>query len=253
MEATVQKLVDSIGNLIESQTQLGKKFELAFVKLEEKQAALELQVSHLTDLVNSFLDQSKSNPPPPINPDTRSHLSATEAAFAAAYTVAANRPQHEAKAQRMVILNVTERPTERETAEADQQLVKSIVESLNLKDLNDAFNADAVHFHRHPRERPEKQAGDTRPYRRPLKIELGDIMLRNQVLDRIRFSGKPAALRPFPGSYVRRDMTYDELKIERAQKIKSHELNTIAGQVEYGVRDLELIKYSRPRPFTRRN
>ena len=73
--------------------------------------------------------------------------------------------------------------------------------------------------------------------------------LRNKTLYHLR-TVKPTILR-IDRVFVRRDLTDDELDLEKTNRKRCHQMNMNAGQIQFGMRDTEIIRYSKPRPFAK--
>ena len=98
-------------------------------------------------------------------------------------------------------------------------------------------------FHRHS----GVHAKDDGTSKRPIEITLPTTEHRNALLQKVRAAKRSRLLLPFPGSYVRRDLTESELGLEREVKRIAVRRNLEFGKLKWGVRDIELIEYKTPR------
>ena len=243
----IPSLILSIKDLVISQSELTTTLKASLASLKERTKSLETEVAALREVIEEL--KSRPSPPTVPSPDhSSSHLSTEEAALSAALRVEAQRTTLESKSKRFVVMRVPEAPTEQETARNDQKLLEDIVNELHIPALTDAMNAGEIEMHRHPRQR-NPNATD---HARPIKVDVGSQQLRNIVLSKLR-SGRMNTFSGYPRTiFCRRDLTEDELRIERANRIRCHEMNTLAGSIVYGMRDTEIIKYFTPRPFAKR-
>lgn len=221
----------------------------------ERMESRQKEILHRLDTLEQSL---LTRPPPPQQviappglPLPSSAPSAMDVAYVAAVRVAADRKTIEEKATRLVGISIPEGGSKEETAAKDQQLIAELVKELAIPELSRVFESGELTFHRHPLVPSPSLSPSTRASRRPLKVQLPSAELRNTTLDAIR-RRRPSCLKQLEGAYWRRDLTVPELALERLAKEEAHKLNSEAGMVVAGVRDTNVYRYSKPRPFTHR-
>lgn len=137
----------------------------------------------------------------------------------------------------MVVIGSKECENPAESVANDEKLVESLVEYSGDPLVKKAWEDGLIRHHRHPKE--------SKPNRRPLKIELPSKTLRDSLLNGIR--GKPGRPSPLPApSFIRRDLTPHQLQLEREAREEVRKKNVEAGSLSFGLRDYSVITYSRP-------
>ena len=189
-------------------------------------------------------------------PSPSSTIDQSNLVYAAVVKATVDKPTIESKAKRLVVISLPEAESAEATAAADSTLVRELVEELKIDEFSAAYAASQVKFHRHPVMLPGPSSSSSvasvaKKSRRPLKIEVPSADLRSLILSAVR-RRRPACLKPYDGAYIRRDLTAPELVLERQAKETVRMLNREAGEVAYGVRDTEVYKYPKPRPFSER-
>ena len=182
----------------------------------------------------------------PLSPSTPlSPADVNDAALRAALLVERNRTVLQSKATRIVFVGKPEKNTPAETAKSDEEFIATLVKELAIPALSDAMAAGRLQHHRHPAHAHPRSDG--RPLARPLKFDLCDPSLRDLVLDRIRSRDRPSVMSTV--RYARRDLSLEELDLERKAKQEARKLNEQLGQIVWGVQDIKLRRFSKPRPF----
>ena len=244
----IPALISSNKELVKSQSDLTTTLKASLNALKERTKALEDEVSNLRLAVEELRakpDSPSTVPPHPLS--VTAHLSPEDAALSAALRVETQRSTLESKAKRFVIMRVPEERTEDGTAAKDQKMLEEIIGELNIPSLTTALENGDIEMHRHPRQRNPLN----KQHFRPIKVDVGNPQLRNIVLSKIRGT-RLNSLTGFPRTvYCRRDLTEDELRLERMNRARVHEMNTAAGSIVYGMRDTEIVKYFVSLPFAK--
>lgn len=181
----------------------------------------------------------------PTSPST--YLTPDQIRFASALELERNRASMERKRERAVILNIPELDDVCKSTARDEKLVDSIIRELQIPELTAHYDKNMIGFHRHGK---VIRREDGLPSMRPIKLDIADKTLRDTFLRGVASRGRKLdALVNFPRAYIRRDLTKEELDLEHAARRRAFDLNQVAGKIEYGVRDLKVIKYIKPREF----
>lgn len=237
----------------------------------------ETQKSILTQLAgydaqfkSIFSTLASLSPPNPLSPSTTvvspsfptstSPSANANVTYAAIVKATLDRQKIEEKATRLVAIGLPEGTTEEATKEMDCKLVQELAAELNVPQFVAALAANQVNHFRHgafsgvyaqSSSSSPSSASHSRSRRRVLKLQLPSAELRTLVLEAIR-RRRPDCLKQHRGAYWRRDLTEPELILEREAKATAKALNQEAGRIEYGVRDINLYKYPKPRAFSDR-
>lgn len=215
------------------------------VQLSLTVTTLVSKIDGLIDTVKSLTEVITASNRPSSAKDTSAFPSPPSPVLAhSAYEAAASALRDanmiEEKATRAVIVGLTEATTTHGSLKTDQEIVQGMCEWSDDKEVKKAFAEGTVQFHRHPPSAP--------PNRRPLKIQFPSKEVRDRFLSGIRRKGgRPPPLKNHTGSYVRRDLTPTELRIEREKKEQIRKLNLASGHITYGLRDTDIITYRNPR------
>ena len=235
----VERLLVSLETMVQSQMAL-------ITSLTDRQSNLEQKFTELLDrLIPLLSNSSQPTPPASVEPS----INPTYAAMAAAYRVEATRDVLESKKQRLVVLNLPEKDTPEQTSASDEKFLESLVSELNVPSFTAAYHSGSISHHRHEGRKP--LPGERKSTKRPLKIDVKDGVLRDAVLRAVARAGRMQII-DFPGCYVRRDYSPDELKLESEAKKRAWQMNTNAGEIQFGVREFEVIRFSHARPFSRK-
>lgn len=223
LSGELSDLILSIKELVKSQAEFTSTIRSAIDEISDQTKAMKLEIAALRDIVMKIAAPHSAVPlPVPLTGVSSivSHLSPQEIAMSAALRVESQRLTLENKSRRMVIMRLPEQATESQTSTQGNQTVEQIVKELDMPDFSRAFTDGKVSHHRHPRERNPTR--DYAKHPRPLKIDLSDPHLRNSVLHQLRTTRIPA-LR-YDRLFCRRDLSEDELNLERANRKKAHEM-----------------------------
>lgn len=105
---------------------------------------------------------------------------------------------------------------------------------------------EKVSFHRHPLEKKEGSRD------RPIKIQFLNQKDRDSFIHHVRHS-QACRLSGSYHAFVRRDLTMEELEVDRSMRREAGKRNAEVGQLEFVVRDLRIVRLSNPRPLPPRS
>uniref|UniRef100_A0A4X3PCI6 Endo/exonuclease/phosphatase domain-containing protein n=1 Tax=Pristionchus pacificus TaxID=54126 RepID=A0A4X3PCI6_PRIPA len=212
---------------------------------QESVEALSKKVDMMMGLLSELLSLHKTVPPPSLTPpiplSTPSVAPVTDIArqiYEGCVKAIDDKAAYEEKEKRVVVIGMKEDQSPTENAEKDEKLVESLVLYSGDPEVKKAFDAGQITHHRHPKDKP--------PGNRPLKIQLPSKCLRDAMLDGIRSKrGRPPPL-PAP-SFIRKDLSPNQLDLERAAREEVKKKNIEVGSLTYGLRDYSIITYRNPR------
>ena len=162
------------------------------------------------------------------------HFRNDASTYAAVVRVNVDAPIIKEKVLRAVIVGYPEGKTSVDSDKRDDALVRELL--AEIPDVGKEWESQ----HRHL----EFDGKRTRV----LKVQFKSQVARDAFLRHNR-GRRPEALKNLPSAYCRRDLTSVELQMEKAAKATAKQRNIECGELAYGVRDTECIKYRSSRPL----
>ena len=142
------------------------------------------------------------------------------------------------KATRAVVVGMPEKTKPEDTARADEETVRQLVDWTESEELKKMWKDGSIEHKRHPPNAPRR--------RRIMKLAFPSSDCRDLFLAAIRRTGRPPCLADHTGSYVRRDLARTELQLEKEAKHEARRRNTEEGSLRWGVRDEKLREFRGP-------